>query len=105
MAQPRLSVIGTGYLGATHAVCMADLGYEVIGLDVDQSKVDRTAPQVISFSNHYPDVETKCDGHGHRIFVGTHDSAVGQNIIVVADPTCPGFVRGEEPGVVSRGAG
>ncbi|MSX13142.1 MAG: hypothetical protein F2797_02210, partial [Actinobacteria bacterium] len=25
----RLSVIGTGYLGATHAACMAELGYEV----------------------------------------------------------------------------
>ena len=25
-----LSVIGTGYLGATHAVCMAELGFEVI---------------------------------------------------------------------------
>ena len=36
---PRLSVIGTGYLGATHAVCMAELGYEVIGLDVDPAKV------------------------------------------------------------------
>ena len=27
----RLSVIGTGYLGATHAACMAELGFEVIG--------------------------------------------------------------------------
>lgn len=36
----RLSVIGTGYLGATHAVCMADLGYEVVGLDVDTAKVE-----------------------------------------------------------------
>jgi UDPglucose 6-dehydrogenase len=40
-ARPRLTVIGTGYLGATHAVCMAELGFEVLGLDVDQSKVDR----------------------------------------------------------------
>ena len=38
-ALPRLTVIGTGYLGATHAVCMADLGFEVLGLDVDESKV------------------------------------------------------------------
>jgi UDPglucose 6-dehydrogenase len=35
----RLSVIGTGYLGATHAACMAELGFEVIGLDVDPAKV------------------------------------------------------------------
>ena len=31
----KLSVIGTGYLGATHAACMAELGFEVIGVDVD----------------------------------------------------------------------
>ncbi|MFY9231149.1 MAG: UDP-glucose/GDP-mannose dehydrogenase family protein [Candidatus Nanopelagicales bacterium] len=36
---PRLSVIGTGYLGATHAACMAELGFEVIGLDVDPAKI------------------------------------------------------------------
>jgi UDPglucose 6-dehydrogenase len=41
MTKPRLSVIGTGYLGATHAVCMAELGYDVIGLDVVESKVAR----------------------------------------------------------------
>ena len=35
----RLSVIGTGYLGATHAACMAELGFEVIGYDVDEAKI------------------------------------------------------------------
>ncbi|GAA4064624.1 UDP-glucose/GDP-mannose dehydrogenase family protein [Actinomadura miaoliensis] len=39
----RLTVIGTGYLGATHAACMADLGYEVVGLDTDATKVERLA--------------------------------------------------------------
>ena len=37
--RPRLTVIGTGYLGATHAACMAELGFEVLGLDVDPDKV------------------------------------------------------------------
>ncbi|GAA0370371.1 UDP-glucose/GDP-mannose dehydrogenase family protein [Streptomyces blastmyceticus] len=35
----RLTVIGTGYLGATHAVCMAELGHEVLGVDVDPDKI------------------------------------------------------------------
>ncbi|WP_330459313.1 UDP-glucose/GDP-mannose dehydrogenase family protein [Streptomyces sp. NBC_00820] len=35
----RLTVIGTGYLGATHAACMAELGHEVLGVDVDADKV------------------------------------------------------------------
>jgi UDPglucose 6-dehydrogenase len=40
-AAPRcISVIGTGYLGATHAACMAELGYEVIGVDIDPLKVE-----------------------------------------------------------------
>ncbi|MGX7678192.1 UDP-glucose dehydrogenase family protein [Jatrophihabitans sp. DSM 45814] len=37
----KLTVIGTGYLGATHAAAMAELGHDVLGIDVDPSKVDR----------------------------------------------------------------
>ncbi|GAA1812066.1 UDP-glucose/GDP-mannose dehydrogenase family protein [Nesterenkonia flava] len=36
----NISVIGTGYLGATHAACMAELGFDVIGVDVDPEKID-----------------------------------------------------------------
>ena len=36
---PRISVIGTGYLGATHAAAMAELGFDVIGVDVDPRKI------------------------------------------------------------------
>ena len=45
----RLSVIGTGYLGATHAACMADLGFEVIGLDVDPAKVQTLSEGRVPF--------------------------------------------------------
>ncbi|MBE1513907.1 UDPglucose 6-dehydrogenase [Nesterenkonia halotolerans] len=36
----NISVIGTGYLGATHAACMAELGYNVLGVDIDPEKID-----------------------------------------------------------------
>jgi UDPglucose 6-dehydrogenase len=39
----RISVIGTGYLGLTHAVCMADLGHEVLAIDVDAEKLAKAA--------------------------------------------------------------
>jgi UDPglucose 6-dehydrogenase len=39
----RLTVLGTGYLGAVHAACMADLGHEVLGVDVDPRKVELLA--------------------------------------------------------------
>jgi UDPglucose 6-dehydrogenase len=48
-AQPKLSVLGTGYLGATHAVAMVELGYDVIGLDVDEAKVARLGSGEVPF--------------------------------------------------------
>lgn len=36
----RISVIGCGYLGAVHAVSMAELGHEVVGIDVDGPKIN-----------------------------------------------------------------
>ena len=36
----RLSVIGCGYLGAVHAASMAELGHDVVGVDVDAHKVE-----------------------------------------------------------------
>lgn len=37
----KITVIGTGYLGATHAAAMAELGFEVMGLDVVPEKIDK----------------------------------------------------------------
>ncbi len=36
---PRVTVIGIGYLGLTHSVCLADLGHEVLAIDVDAEKI------------------------------------------------------------------
>src|ERR1700712_1584229 len=49
MSALRLSVLGTGYLGATHAACMAELGFEVLGLDVDKAKIDQLASGTVPF--------------------------------------------------------
>ena len=45
----RMTVIGTGYLGATHAACMAELGHEVLGVDVDQEKIDQLKAGKVPF--------------------------------------------------------
>ncbi|MGI9197269.1 MAG: UDP-glucose dehydrogenase family protein [Candidatus Nanopelagicales bacterium] len=45
----RLSVVGTGYLGATHAACMAELGHDVIGLDSDAAKVAALSAGTVPF--------------------------------------------------------
>jgi UDPglucose 6-dehydrogenase len=51
----RLTVLGTGYLGATHAACMAEFGFEVLGMDVDEAKVAALAAGQVPFFE--PDLE------------------------------------------------
>ncbi|WP_199255163.1 UDP-glucose dehydrogenase family protein [Mycolicibacterium mengxianglii] len=45
----RCTVIGTGYLGATHAAGMAELGHDVLGVDVDPGKIAKLAAGEIPF--------------------------------------------------------
>jgi UDPglucose 6-dehydrogenase len=41
--RPRLTFLGCGYLGSTYAICFAELGYEVLGMDVDEDKIAKLA--------------------------------------------------------------
>ena len=45
----RCTVFGTGYLGATHAAGMAELGHQVIGVDTDAGKVAKLAAGEVPF--------------------------------------------------------
>jgi UDPglucose 6-dehydrogenase len=45
----RCTVFGTGYLGATHAAGMAELGHDVIGVDIDPGKVAKLAAGAVPF--------------------------------------------------------
>ena len=51
----RVSVLGTGYLGATHAACLAELGFEVVGLDTNEAQVNALAAGRLPF--HEPELE------------------------------------------------
>jgi UDPglucose 6-dehydrogenase len=87
--RPRVTVLGTGYLGVAHAACLAELGFDVLGVDVDVAKIDALsrgelpfyepglAPLLqsglksgrLSFSTSY--AEAAAFGDVHFICVGT----------------------------------
>jgi UDPglucose 6-dehydrogenase len=48
-ADLRIGVYGTGYLGATHAVAMSALGFDVRGVDTDAGKVASLASGKVPF--------------------------------------------------------
>ena len=45
----RIAVIGCGYLGATHAASMAELGYDVLGVEIDDAKRESLAAGKVPF--------------------------------------------------------
>jgi UDPglucose 6-dehydrogenase len=51
----RITVLGTGYLGATHAACLAELGFEVLGLDTNDAQVGALAAGRLPF--HEPELQ------------------------------------------------
>ncbi|MDX3582908.1 MULTISPECIES: UDP-glucose dehydrogenase family protein [Streptomyces] len=66
---PRLTVIGTGYLGATHAICMAVLGFDVLGVDVDPGKIERlNSGEVPFFEPGLPELLAKALDSGRLRF-------------------------------------
>ncbi|MEZ0447219.1 UDP-glucose dehydrogenase family protein [Cellulomonas sp. ICMP 17802] len=75
---PRIVVLGTGYLGATHAVAMAQLGMEVVGVDTDPHKVEMlTAGKVPFYEPGLPELLTEQLATGRLRFTTDVAEAVG----------------------------
>jgi UDPglucose 6-dehydrogenase len=45
----RIAMIGTGYLGTTHAACMAEIGHDVLGVDIDPGKLAKLQSGEVPF--------------------------------------------------------
>ncbi|MFZ7087891.1 UDP-glucose dehydrogenase family protein [Curtobacterium sp. RRHDQ10] len=74
---PRISVIGTGYLGATHAAAMAEMGFDTIGVDVDPAKLAALAAgKVPFFEPGLPELITKHVATGRLRFTADIAEAV-----------------------------
>jgi UDPglucose 6-dehydrogenase len=89
----RITVIGCGYLGATHATCMAELGHEVLGLDTDPEKAAALAEGRPPF--YEPDLAEMLQRHtrsGRLRFTGSYEEAAefGQlHFLAVGTPQQP----------------
>ena len=69
-------MIGTGYLGATHAACMAELGHEVLGVDVDETKIEALKNSKVPFYEPgLPEVLERNIDAGRLDFTTDYDEA------------------------------
>ena len=81
----KISVIGCGYLGAVHASAMAELGHEVVGIDVDEAKiVALSAARTPFFEPGLPEVLTSAMGSGRLRFSTNIADAAGAEVHFIA---------------------
>jgi UDPglucose 6-dehydrogenase len=81
----KLSVIGCGYLGAVHAASMAELGHDVIGIDIDQAKIDALAAgKAPFFEPGLPEILTSATATGRLRFSTDLADAAGSQVHFIA---------------------
>src|SRR5690606_40711387 len=77
----RISVIGCGYLGAVHAACMADLGHDVVGIDVDVAKIESLAAGKAPFHEPgFPEILERALASGRLRFSTDPADAAGAQV-------------------------
>jgi UDPglucose 6-dehydrogenase len=89
----KISVIGCGYLGAVHASAMAELGHEVVGIDVDERKISElTAGRPPFFEPGLPEILRSATASGRLRFSTDLADAAGAEVhfIAVGTPQTPG---------------
>jgi UDPglucose 6-dehydrogenase len=94
----RLSVIGCGYLGAVHAASMAQLGHDVIGIDVDTKKIDALREGRAPFYEPgLPELLTEAGATGRLSFSTDMADAAGAEVhfICVGTPQVHGEFRAD----------
>jgi UDPglucose 6-dehydrogenase len=81
----RISVIGCGYLGAVHAASMAELGHEVVGIDVDAEKINNlTAAKAPFFEPGLDEILASATDTGRLTFSTSIEDARGAQVHFIA---------------------
>ncbi|MGS0685672.1 UDP-glucose dehydrogenase family protein [Nakamurella sp. GG22] len=77
----KMTVIGCGYLGAVHAACMAQLGHDVVGIDVDDAKVELlSSGQTPFFEPGFAEVLQDAMSTGRLSFTSDISAAHGRSV-------------------------
>src|SRR3989442_4185261 len=96
MAMSAIAVIGTGYVGLTTAVCLAKLGHQVVGVDIDEAKVARLkSGQPTIYEPGLEELMRETQKSGRLVFTSDYrDGIPAADFVFIAVGTPPGR-RGE----------
>jgi UDPglucose 6-dehydrogenase len=78
----RITVFGTGYVGLVTGACLADVGHEVMCVDVDQGKIDRLKQGIIPiFEPGLEAVVKRCYQDGTLRFTTNAEEGVTHGVL------------------------
>jgi UDPglucose 6-dehydrogenase len=81
----KISVIGCGYLGAVHAAAMAELGHDVVGIDIDPARIATlSAGKAPFFEPGLSEILTRATASGRLRFSTDMSEARGSRVHFIA---------------------
>ncbi len=91
-----VAVIGTGYVGLTTAVCLAKLGHQVVGVDIDEAKVARLrSGEATIYEPGLQELMRETQKSGRLVFTSDYREGIpAADFVFIAVGTPPGR-RGE----------
>jgi UDPglucose 6-dehydrogenase len=92
----RISVLGLGYVGLVTAACLADLGHEVTGVDIDAEKITRLRRgEPTIYEPGLPEIMARVIGAGRLRFASEYSDAVKDSEFVFITVATPIGRRGD----------
>jgi len=99
----RMTVIGTGYLGAVHAACLAHIGHNVLGIDADPARAGTLAHGMAPFYEPgFDELLTRAVRSGKlRFSTSMADAAAFADVhfVCVGTPQLPGSEAADLTGI------
>lgn len=92
----KISIIGSGYVGLTSAICFASKGHEVICVDNDPSKIEKLQNKIPTiFENGLPEMLSKTIDDKKIEFTTNLEYAITHSTIVILAVGTPQSENGE----------
>ena len=87
----KVTIIGTGYVGLVTGACLAEVGNDVVCLDLDEKKIRMLSNGIVPiFEPGLAAMVTRCQGSGHLRFTTDAEAAVHHGdlqLIAVGTPS------------------
>jgi len=103
----HIAIVGTGYVGLVSGTCFAEMGFDVVCVDIDQRKVDQLSEGIPTIYETGLEDLLQRNIREKRLSFTTelHQAAIDADVLFLALPTPPGGDGAADLSYVKKAAG